>query len=460
VVPAWQWITLVAALLGSAFFSSSETALTALGQARVRALIDSGGRRATLLKLWQKYPDRILSTLLLGNTLANVGMGAISALIADEMGFSHAVALFTALTTVVILIFGEITPKTFARQHATGFAVFLMPLVALAYWILFPLSWLFVQVPRAIMRHSAPGSSEAVTSQELGYLIEEGAKHGSIDKIREELLSSVLAFTEVLVKEIMIPRTQVVAVEETATYDETLKVVTESELSRIPVYKSSLDEIVGVLHAKSLLADVKKGIAPGEFQLPRYVKKPFFVPEVMKVSRLLTEMQRRKTHLAIVVDEFGGTSGIVTLEDVVEEIVGEIHDESDVEDKKLKVLSDGVILADAQVSIRDLEEHLGVEFPDGGDYETLGGFLTATAGRVPPTGSLVVWGGLTFTVKAADERRVQKVEIAKKPAPGSAATAQHSAPEKAQTLLQVGPPPEKGRPEGPTEWGPTGGKVH
>src|SRR5205807_7165247 len=176
-----------------------------------------------------------------------------------------------------------------------------------------------------------------------------------------------------------------------------------------------------------------------EFQLVNYLKKPFFVPEVMKVSRLLTEMQRRKTHLAIVVDEFGGTSGIVTLEDVVEEIVGEIHDESDVEEKRLKVLSDGVVLADAQVSIRDLEEHLGVEFPEGGDYETLGGFLTATAGRVPPPGSLVVWGGLTFTVKAADDRRVQKVEIARKPAPGIAATGpQHSAPEKA--ALQSAPP--------------------
>ena len=197
-----------------------------------------------------------------------------------------------------------------------------------------------------------------------------------------------------------------------------------------------------MLYVKSLLADVKKGIAAAEFQLPRYVRKPFFVPEVMKVSRLLTEMQRRKTHLAIVVDEFGGTSGVVALEDVVEEIVGEIHDESDIEEKKLKVLSDGVVLADAQVSIRDLETHLDVEFPDDGDYETLGGFLTATAGRVPPTGSLVVWGGLTFTVKAADDRRVQKVEIARKPAPGAAATGpQHNAPEKA--VLQAGPLPDK-----------------
>jgi CBS domain containing-hemolysin-like protein len=444
-VPVWQYVTLVAALLGSAFFSSAETALTALTESRVRALIGAGGWRKGLLRLWQKHPDRILSTLLLGNTLVNVGMGSLTALIADELGATHAIALLTGVTAVVILLLGEITPKTFAKRYASGYAVFIMPLVALFYWVLFPLSWLFVQLPRALARltGSKDAPVEAVTSQELEYLIELGAKQGSIDKVREQLLSSVLAFTEVLVKEIMIPRTQVVAVEETASYDEALKIVTESELSRIPVYKNSLDEIVGVLYVKSLLADVKKGIAPEQFQLARYVRKPFFVPEVMKVSRLLTEMQRRKTHLAIVVDEFGGTSGLVTLEDVVEEIVGEIHDESDIEDKKLKILSDGVVLADAQVSIRDLEQHLDVEFPEGGDYETLGGFLTATAGRVPPAGSLVVWGGLTFTVKAADDRRVQKVEIARKPAGGGAVTGQHAAPEKAQPVLQSSATPEK-----------------
>ena len=445
-IPTWHWVAFLAGLIGSAFFSSAETALTALGEARVRSLVDTGGRRASFLRLWQTHPDRILSALLLGNTLVNVGLGSLTALMADEAGYSHGIALLTGVTTVLLLLFGEITPKTFAKRHASGYAVFIMPLVALVYWILYPLAWVFVQFPRALSRAigSAPVPVESVTSRELEYLIELGARQGSIDKVREELLSSVLAFTEVLVKEIMIPRTQVVALEETATYEEALKLVTESELSRIPVYRGSLDEVVGVLHAKTLLADVKKGIEPAEFQLVKYLKKPFFVPEVMKVSRLLTEMQRRKTHLAIVVDEFGGTSGIVTLEDVVEEIVGEIHDESDVEEKRLKVLSDGVVLADAQVSIRDLEEHLGVEFPEGGDYETLGGFLTATAGRVPPPGSLVVWGGLTFTVKAADDRRVQKVEITRKPTGGAAVTGpQHSMPEKTPAALQAPVPPDK-----------------
>jgi len=417
VVPTWQWVSLFLGLLLSAFFSAAETALTASGEARVRHLVDTGGWRGMLLKLWQRHPERILSTLLLGNTLANVGLGSLTAVIAHDLGADSKLAIVTGLTTVVVLVFGEITPKTFAKRHARGAAVALIPLVVLFYFLLWPFAWLFVQIPRGIARALGLGevTSEPVTSQELEYLIEQGARHGSLDETKEQLLSSVLAFTEALVKEIMIPRTQVIAIEETAGFDEVTKLIEETELSRIPVYRNSLDEVVGILFVKLLLIDMRKGIDRAKFQLSRYVRPPFFVPEVMKVSKLLKEMQRRKTHLAIVVDEFGGTSGIVTLEDVVEEIVGEIHDESDVEEKRIKVLADGVVLADGSVPLRELEDHLGVEFPEGGDYETLGGFLTATAGRVPPAGSLVVWGGLTFTVKQADDRRVLKVEIARKP---------------------------------------------
>jgi putative hemolysin len=430
VVPDWQWTALAAGLAASAFFAASETALTSLGEARVQGLVESPSRRAALLRLWQRHPELILAALLLGSTLVNVGMGSLTAVVANELGAGHRLAIVAGITTVVLLIFGEVTPKTFAKRHAAGAAVALMPFIAVFHWLLYPFSWTLVQIPRLLGRALKLDEPQTdVTSQELEYMIELGAKQGSIDKVGRQLLSNALAFTEVLVKEIMIPRTQVVALEETASYDEAFKLVTESELSRIPVFRDSLDEITGVLYVKVLLSDVKKGIPPEKFQIAKYLRKPFFVPEVMKVSRLLTEMQRRKTHLAVVVDEFGGTSGIVTLEDVVEEIVGEIHDESDVEEKQLKLLGDGVMLADAAISLRDLAGHLKIDFPEDGDYETLGGFLTATAGRVPPTGSLVVWGGLTFTVKLADDRRVQKVEIARKSATGSAATGPlHTAP--------------------------------
>ncbi|MBS2024544.1 MAG: HlyC/CorC family transporter, partial [Deltaproteobacteria bacterium] len=332
------------------------------------------------------------------------------------LGIDHGAALATGVTTLVVLLFAEVVPKTFAKKFSTNTALTLMPAVALLYLLLYPITTPLAAFPRVFGKLLGTNPAEHIdplTSHELQYLIEEGGRKGSLDEVKQELLTRALDFTETLVKEIMLPRTRVVAIDLSSTGDEVIKLAAESELSRIPVFRDSLDEITGVLYTKLMLADLKGGL-PQPFVLAKYVRPAFFVPEVMKVSRLLQEMQKRKTHLAIVVDEFGGTSGIVTMEDVVEEIVGDIHDESDIEERGIKQLSDGVVLADGQVTMRELEASLEVDFPDDRDYESLGGFLTSTAGRVPPPGSLVMWGGLTFTVKAGDERRVLKVEIAKK----------------------------------------------
>jgi CBS domain containing-hemolysin-like protein len=266
-----------------------------------------------------------------------------------------------------------------------------------------------------------------VTGEEIEYLIEVGTREGVLDAVKEELLNSVLEFADRVAKEVMVPRTRMVAIDVEAPPDELVRVVTENPYSRMPVYQGSIDNVIGILLVRDIVpalrADGGKGLS-----LERTLKPAFFVPEQMKISRLLKEMQRRRTHLAVVVDEFGGTSGIVTLEDVIEEIVGEIQDEADVETAPVKVLSPGVWLADGGIPLHDLEAFLNeegaeggrpgegarreVHFPEQGDYETLGGFVTATAGRVPPVGSLVTWDGLTLTVRAGDERRVTKVEIA------------------------------------------------
>jgi CBS domain containing-hemolysin-like protein len=232
-----------------------------------------------------------------------------------------------------------------------------------------------------------------------------------LDEVKEELLNSVLEFADLLVKEIMVPRTKVIALDHAASYEEVMRTINENEHSRLPVYEESIDNVLGVVNIKDILKDVRHGLKPEQFQLDKYLRPPFFVPELMKISRLLKEFQKRKMHLALVVDEFGGTSGIVTLEDVVEEIVGEIQDEHDVEEKPIKQIAPNRYLADASLNLRELEDLLGVAFPEEGDYETLGGFLTATAGKVPPPGALVAWNGLSFIVRAGDERRVLKVEI-------------------------------------------------
>ncbi|MHB1846307.1 MAG: hemolysin family protein [Deltaproteobacteria bacterium] len=412
-VPSWEYVTIACCLVLSAFFSASETSLTALGETKARQLVDEKRPGSSFLKVWLSHPERVLATLLLGNTLANIGASALATAIAARF-FTHAVAITTGVMTLLILFIGEVTPKTLAKRHAERAALGLLPLITLVYWILFPVAYpLFagtVAVNRLLVRGKA-SPSPSITSEEIEYLIDLGTREGVLDKVKEELLNSVLEFADILVKEIMVPRTQMLALDRESTPDELLDAVIQSQHSRIPVYQASVDNVVGILYVKSIIQDLRKGLDRSLFRLEKYLGPPFFVPEIMKISRLLREFQKRKTHIAIVVDEFGGTSGLVCLEDVVEEIVGEIQDESDVGEGPVKVVSEGTVLSEGAVPIRDLEEILKVTFPDTGAYETLAGFLVATAGRVPPTGTVLGWNGLTFTVLAADDRRISKVEI-------------------------------------------------
>ncbi len=436
-VSTWEWLLAAFFLVGSAVCSGTETALTALGDARARQLRDAGGRRAGMLSIWIEHPERVLSTLLIGNTLVNVGAGALAGAMGLELASGSrwspatGVAAATALMTGVILFFGEIVPKTLAKRHPIRTSLAMIPVARALATVLWPVTTAVNRATSGVVGlfggRGAP--SPAVTSEEIEYLIEMGTKEGVLDEVKEELLNSVLEFADRVAKEIMVPRTRVVAIDRDAPADELVRIVTENPYSRMPVYQGSIDEIVGILLVRDIVAEVRHG---RPIALAKVVKPAFFVPEQMKISRLLKEMQRRRTHLAVVVDEFGGTSGIVTLEDVIEEIVGEIQDEADVETAPVKAVSPGVWLADGAVPLHDLqsvlndappesagdgdgaEERPEIRFPEQGDYETLGGFVTAQAGRVPPVGATVAWDGLTFTIRAGDERRVTKVEIARR----------------------------------------------
>lgn len=445
-VETWKWFLALGFLLGSAFCSGTETAFTALGEARARQLRDAGGRRARMLSAWIAHPERVLSTLLIVNTLVNIGLGALAGSVAADLVAAHpgwsaatVIAVATGITTVVVLFLGEIVPKTVAKRHPVRISLLSIPLVRVIGLLLWPLAIGATRATSALVGAfgGAATKGPTVTSEEIEYLIEMGSREGVLDEVKEELLNSVLEFADRVVREIMIPRTRMAALDREVTPDELLRVVRENPYSRMPVYDGTVDNVVGILLVRDVIPAV--AVARGEkVSLQQYLKPPFFVPEQMKVSRLLKEMQRRKTHIAIVVDEFGGTSGLVTLEDVIEEIVGEIQDEADVESAPVKVLGDGVWLADASVPLHDLEAVLNerpdggprgeeddrpapIRFPEEGDFETLGGFVTANAGRVPPVGAVIAWDGLTFVVRAGDERRVSRVEIARSPA--SAGTA-------------------------------------
>ncbi len=414
-VPVGSVLAIGASLIAAFFFAATETALTSLSEARTRQLIEESGNPAHSLRLWLEHPDRVLATLLFGNTLAAIGASAVTTDLVARTGRPYAVAIATGLTTFVVLIFCEVAPKTLAKRRAVGFALVLAPAVKVVYWLLYPATSLLVKLTNALTAVFDRGAEKgpSVTGAEIEYLIDLGGREGVLDDVKKQLLSSVLEFADLLVREVMVPRTRIVGLERGASFDKAMKVIAESEQSRIPIYDENVDNIVGVLYVKDLAGDLQRGLSAQTFRLEKYVKPPFFVPEMMKISRLLREFQKRKTHMAVVVDEFGGTSGLATLEDVVEEIVGEIQDEYDVEEKTVRSLSDDRFVADGSASLRDVEAALSVEFPEDGDYETLGGFLTAASGKVPAVGSVVSWGGLAFTIRAADERRVSKVEISR-----------------------------------------------
>jgi putative hemolysin len=403
-------------LLASAFFSSSETALTALSEARIRQLQDERPRLRRHFQRWLDHPARIIATLLVGNNIVNVAASVLGARVAGMYLASWADAVAVGVMTFLLLSIGEVAPKVFAKRAAAYWAPRVVVLVCWLDIALRPLSWLFASIGKATVRTAGaagvPTEDPTVTETEIEHMIDLGEREGVLAAERSEMLRSVLEFEDTTVKEVMVPRTDLVSLDITSPLAEVLKVVNESSHSRFPVFRDSRDKIVGTLHVKDLIGHIGKTETCDTFDWTQHVRpSPLFVPETQKVSKLLRHMQTRRLHLAIVVDEFGGTSGIVTLEDILEEIVGEIQDEYDTEEPLIADQGAGRFLADARVSMWDLGQRLAIEFPDAGDYETLGGFVTHHLGRVPERGAHFDWRNMTFTVRDADARRVHRVEI-------------------------------------------------
>lgn len=418
-VPTWEWIAILFCLLFSAIFSASETALTALSHAKINQMLDNEPNRFGMLRLWLDHPNRVLTAILVGNNLVNILASALATDIAQRIFLKKGVAIAVGVMTLLILITGEIVPKTYAKYHAKQIAGLFFPLLRWFYRLFFPITWILSKIAAGMVAlfggkvsHSGPYVSEA----DIEYMIDLGTREGVLDGEKEKLLQSILEFDDITIREVMVPRTQMLAIAYNSTTEDVLKLANHSPHSRIPVYHEQIDDVQGILYLRELFRMYTANgqqTHPEQSTLWRELIRPaYFVPGTMKISTLLGEFQKRKKHIAIVVDEFGGTMGLVTLEDILEEIVGEIQDEFDTDDKPDLVQSEeGIWIADAYVSVRELEEILDIEFPDDGDYETLGGFLTACYGHVPEVGHTTEYEGYLFTVLEANEKSVQRAEI-------------------------------------------------
>lgn len=415
-----QFILLASgALVASLSASITLAGLAALGEHRLEALLDSRERLPLGAERLARRLERVRLSLQALDLVGKILAGTFAALAFGGVARGPwAWVLAWAGGLLGVLIVQTLLRGLVGRdpeQNLVWMAPFGAGLELLSSPLITPL-W---NVAGWIRGPGARTPEEA--TEELEYLIEKSSEAGTLDAEQRELLESVIDFTHVRVREIMVPRPKVVALPLDASYEEVIRTIVESGYSRIPAFDSSVDQIAGVLYAKRLLEDMNRsnGVSKSRFRLADHLAPPFFIPETMRISHLLAEFQRRGLQIAVVVDEFGGTAGLVTLEDVVEEIVGEIRDESDrVEQRPIRMLGEGILQAEGSVSIRDLEDFVEeflpdweLEFPEEGDYDTVGGFVTAMAGHVPKLGQQLRYEGFLFTVRAADQKRVAKVEI-------------------------------------------------
>jgi putative hemolysin len=401
----------------SMFFSSSETAITSYGDRRARRIKEEGGREGRLLGWWVDHPVRVLTTILLGNNVVNTLLGATATALAirhlePTAWASWAVPVAVVVTTALLLVFGEIVPKALGKLYSQRLAIpaltVLMGIAKLAY----PIVELLTRIThRVIRRANDQDGSSRVTSGELGYLVKVAEREGSIPAEQAELLQQVFRFEDKIVRDIMVPLDRVVGVDLEWDIDKIKRVAHSTGHSRLPVYVGNLDNIRGVLHIKQI---VGIELAPpsthssGFAMLERLLRPPFFVSESLLVHDLLRRFKEQRVHLAIVVDDAGDTVGVVTLEDVIEQLVGQIFDESD-RAPLFAPLDSGVKYVDGQVSLHAVEEALMVEFEEMDGVASVGDLLTRLGGQMPIAGSVFVWEGVRFKVLAADATRIIRV---------------------------------------------------
>ncbi len=413
-VSLWEIVLLILLFALSAFFSASETAITTLWPWKVKELAEEEDGKGPF-SLLEEDITRFLTTILVGNNLVNIAATALVTDLATKAFGDAGVGIATGVMTFLVLFFGEITPKSLAVHHADRIArVVIKPI----YWLsilLYPIGRFFTWASTLILRALGlePRNEPLVTEDELRLILAGAERSGAIEEAEEDMIQGVLELGETQVKEIMVPRVEIVAVQADASLREFLDLVREHRFSRYPIYEENIDHIIGIALIKDLLDYVDDGRLD-EVRVRAIAHDAYFVPESMPVWNLLRELRRRKMHMAIVVDEFGGTAGLVTLEDVIEEIIGEIYDETDELEQDIKKLADGAYLIDAQTPLDDVAEALETEFPDG-EYETLSGFLYDRFGYIPKEGEVTEHEGWRFLIAEADERKVTLVRAEPKP---------------------------------------------
>jgi CBS domain containing-hemolysin-like protein len=408
----YEIISLIVLIALSGFFSGLEVALVGTTRSKVRQMLNEKLPGATSLDKLKSNPSRMMASVNLGNNLVNVASTAIATDIALKMFESAGLAIAIGVMTFLILVFGEITPKTYCNANAAKIALrYSRVLLAFSY-AFYPIVWMFEKITKGII--NLIGSTEEpprLTEEEIKGVIEQGLQDKAIEKQESELVHGALNFDDIIIRSVMTPRTKMFTLNSKMLLFEALPMINKSGFSRIPIYGKNQDEIIGIINVRDVLKCLEK--EEKMINLQQLSRKPIFVSQEKKVNDLLKEMQGRKSHMAIVLDEFGGVEGCVTLEDLVEEIVGEIHDETDVTKDNFQREGDSTIITNGDIEIDELNEIFKTRIPQGDDYATLSGLLHEKLRDIPKEGDRLIIDSLRIIIEKVLKNKPEKIRIEK-----------------------------------------------
>lgn len=402
-----QLVILVILLSASAFFSSAETALMTSNKLKIRNLAENGDKRAKKVLDITANTDKMLSAILIGNNVVNLTASSLSTTLTLKIFGSSLVGIATGILTFLILVFGEITPKNVASKNAENMALAYIGVISVIVTVMTPVIFIVNKVAGAVISIFTKNSDEnnAVTEEELRAMVEYSHEEGVIENEEKKMIVNVVDFGDTVAGDIMVPRVDMVMVDEKSSYEEILQVFREERYTRIPVYEETPDNVIGILNVKDFLLIEDKE----NFVMKEHLREPLYTYEYKKTSALMMDMRKTGANIVIVLDEYGITAGLITLEDMLEEIVGEIRDEFDAdEDEGITKVSDLEYLIDGSTNLDDINDRIGLELSSD-EYESIGGLIMEKLGRIPAEGEIINLDNIVLTVKKMDHARIEKV---------------------------------------------------
>ena len=415
---ALEILLFIICILLSAFFSSSEVALISITRAKARTLANEGRPGSKAVAALKESPEHLLITILIGNNIVNVAAAALATAIAIQMFGNFGVGIATGFVVIVLLVFGEIGPKIYAARASDSFALMVAPVILFLSHLFTPVIWLVERVSPTL-GIGKDIAEQAVTEEEIKEWIDVGKEEGTIEQGEQDMLYSVLEFADTTAREIMTPRVNVILMEDTVSFEEAIRIFNDTGFSRIPVYHGQIDNITGILNVKDVFSAMVSRRKDSAIKEVMY--DPMFVPETQKIDDLLKELQVHRVQMAVAIDEYSSFVGIVTVEDILEELVGDIMDEFDKEEPEVQELSPGVYVVDAQRWVEDINDRIGLELPTDESYETVGGLIIDRLGHLPKHPGekveIAIGNGVTLVVMQMHGRRIVKVKIVVHPVP-------------------------------------------